>query len=152
MAKLIVSQNKSYIDGVLRQENPGLDVKLAFTTSFFDDKPLATGMFEVKNGQIVDHLEAEMNDDIPPDLRNDSGSTDFKIPNDGVSLYDLTKKELVEIAKEMRIESYSTLDKDGLVIAIESMNEQNAILADTSTSEGTGLAFPAKSSGDVNPV
>lgn len=125
MPRTFKATKKRYIDNNL------VYVGQIFTTNAFDHE----------DAVVPDSLE-EVGAAPAPD---DSSETN----DEDKSLSELTVPELKAIAKEERIDNVSRMNKEDLIMAIESMREQNAKLSDTSTNEGTGLAVPMKSIQDV---
>lgn len=128
MPRTFVSTKKRYVDDAL------IEAGNAFTTSAYD------GLKKLPEDLTEQKADAD-------DGQGDSGS------NTGdKALADMTVAQLRKVAKDERIDNISGMNKEALVMAIESMREQNARISDTSTNEGTGLAVPAKSASDVTPV
>lgn len=119
MPKTLIAKNKLFVDGTI------IPAGQKFTTSAFDKMDLPDDVM----------LEGDEPAPMP-----EAESTDYAAK---------TLVELRKIAKELRVDAYSTMAKDHLIIAIESMEQANAMIADSSTYNGAGLAVPVNSAADV---
>ena len=139
MPRTLIAQEKTTHNGQLI--NPGQTI----TTDKFDGAKLPKVWKDLVAAPEAVGADVAPVDDLPG---VDDGDGLFSESD----LEAKTAKELTAIAKEMRVDNYSSMNKAATIIAIMSMQESNEILQDTTTANGTGLATPVVSGADVTPV
>lgn len=143
MPKTFKTTEKRYIDDVLYREG---DI---FTTSFFDDPKRKIPDTLIQIGGKVDKAEAS-------DQVKSADAVEADLDLDEMDLETLKVN-----AKAYGVRNYHRMGeaklKDAIMAALEAgvepeWPEENSVLTDTGTAEGTGMSVNVDSESDVNPI
>lgn len=115
-----------------------------------DHTPNPVVATDIPNGDDLGDDDDDDNSD-PGDDNTGEGDNTGLYTEESLSKMDVD--ELKEVANKLRVDNANRMSKpESLVMAILSMQENNKTLQNGSTVEGSGLATPVQSSGDVTPV
>ena len=125
MPRTFKALEKRFIDNEIMPEGK------VFTTNAFDKKGSVVPSTLEEQVTVAQSVDYDLND---PDLA-------------GMKL-----AELKALAKGLQIDNYSTMNKDTIIMAIESIRETNKQSQETGTADGAGTAMKAQSINDLNIV